>query len=169
MNHSNPTPEARDLDAIAKGLHELLKETTHPDSDWAEAEYGALVRHQLNTPLMKDLAAFDANAAEMLKHTPVKTFGELLRHSDPPVEVLRLIRDFAKRLKRHAAEPYPEDVATVLYMACIAAAETRAGVNITRMSETDRTGGYRWALSLSWLPDELRELFTDAVNSINPH
>jgi hypothetical protein len=54
-------------------------------------------------------------------------------------------------------------VATVVYLASIAAAEVRCRVRISSMDNASLAAGVRWALALDWLPESLRNLFRDAL------
>ena len=65
---------------------------------WSPQELGAILRHQLAAPLEFDLgAAGDAALADRIAgfvgiQPPIRTFGELLFHPCPPVELLELVK-----------------------------------------------------------------------------
>lgn len=122
-----------------------------------------MLRHQLDASLHEDLSLVFRSARAALADVSIRTFGELLHHPAPPVEALRMVKDFAKQLHSQARHAYPEDVATVLYFASIAAAALRAGAAISNLPASKRHEGYAWARSRTWLPTELKPLFDEAL------
>ena len=83
----------------------------------------------------------------------------MLEHPRPPLELLELTKQFAKKCRSNPDGPLPDDIASVLYLAAIAAAMTRCGARITKLGDVGMHHGLRWALRQSWLDASLRELF----------
>jgi hypothetical protein len=93
----------------------------------------------------------------------IRTFGQLLRHPQPPLALLVQLKEFAKVNRDHPQGTLPEPLCAVLYYAAIATARLRLGQNITRMDEASYRAGLDWCLRLEWLDSATRELFTQAA------
>jgi hypothetical protein len=72
----------------------------------------------------------------------------------------------AKTSDRRSANPLPEEVATVLYYAAIAAALLRHGQRISRVSDATLREGTDWVLEQEWVAGPLRGLFVDARSAM---
>jgi hypothetical protein len=135
---------------------------------WRAEELGAVFAHQLSAPLTDDLKALGADAARRLAEAapaggpPILTFGDLLHHPRPPVELLDATKRFAKVCRSHPDGPLPDEVATVLYLAAIAAAMLRCGRRISRMDNAALDYSFGWALRQGWLDAATRRLFQEA-------
>ncbi len=141
------------LKTDASSMRFILEETT-PDRDlWSEQEFGAILKHQMDTPLHSGLAEHTAAG-------PTYTFGDLLRDTRPDAEILRAVKDFAKNLRGDTTSGFPAPVATALYYAAIVAAEQRAGTRISELDDARLREGCVWALAQPWLTDDLRRLFS---------
>src|SRR5205823_4989142 len=90
------------------------------------------------------------------KAPPLNSFGDLLSHPRPPLELLELTKEFAKTSDTRASSPLPPEVATVLYYAAIVAARLRHGAGITGLGARDLRDGIAWALRQPWLDGRVR-------------
>src|SRR5690349_17342750 len=86
-------------DRPPEALARLMAAADGPDGAWRPEELGAILAHQLRTPVEFELDGLElpAHAAQ----TPpdlasVHTFRELFQRSKPPLELLRMTKDFAK-------------------------------------------------------------------------
>jgi hypothetical protein len=149
------------LDDLAGSMGALLAGVESGGSAWREDEFGELFEHQLAAGLREDLGLFFDNVEGALAGSGVITFGDLLGAEQPPVSLLRMVRQFAKKLAGQPSQ-YPGDVALALYYAAIAAAQARAGASISSMSRAELQRGYAWAGRLAWMPERLRPLFEEA-------
>ncbi len=139
---------------------------------WSQEELGAVLRHQMLTPLDVDLGRLDADAAAQMRtltrpddpRTP--RFADLLFHDRPPLGLLQRTKEFAKSSRSHPDSPLPVEVATVLYFAAIAAAMVRWGRRITRQGDAALRGGFEWGAALSWIDDPLRALFQEGLKAL---
>lgn len=163
MNYSIHGGGHQKLKAEARKLNGLMIETTHESVTWTDQDYGPMIEHQMNAPLANDLAQLIPDAGDTLAETPIRTLKELFSHPHPPASILRLVKEFAKQLRRNARFAYPEHVATVLYYASIAAAESRSHTAITNLPRQEIRKGYAWSRDQSWIPPELRRLFEEAL------
>jgi hypothetical protein len=129
------------------------------------AELRALWRHQLGSPLQFDLGNFDPNAGARLRRLSdaegllLRSLGDLLRHPQPPLELLRLAKDFAKAHEQSPDGPLPPELARVLYYAAIAAAWARCGRRITALDDAQLRRAFDWALAQPWMDRATKELF----------
>jgi hypothetical protein len=135
---------------------------------WRPDELGEILKHQLEAPLLFDLGTTDGHTSDDPSAPvdsgvpPVSNFGELFLHPRPPLQLLRLTKRFAKTSDRRAANPLPEEVATVLYYAAIVAAQLRHGEQISRVSDSTLREGIAWVLAQDWVTDPLRGVFVEA-------
>jgi len=106
-------------------LSSLIEERGDPTALWSPDEMSDVLRHQLEAPLAVDLALLDPEIDARLEalrgHVPAppRTFGELLRHPRPPLDLLVLVKEFGKRGRTKADPAIPPEVATVLYVTSI--------------------------------------------------
>jgi len=139
---------------------------------WQPEELAAIFRHQLAAPIQLDLGAFDAASAERLQREGaqrgllLKSFADLFQHPSPPVDLLILIKDFAKANRDHPGSALPPEIAAVLYYASIAAALVRLNRRISSLSDVDLRRGLQLTLQPGWLDLPTRELLARALEKI---
>jgi hypothetical protein len=137
---------------------------------WTEAETAAVLAHQLSAPVVFDLGGLDPEAAALLGRLAaregllVRSFRDLFLHPQPPLDLLRLTKDFAKAHLSDPESPLPREVAMVLYYASIAAAHLHRLPEISRLPPSEVQLGARWALAKSWLDPALRRLFESLLS-----
>jgi len=156
-----------------KSLAALMAEGTEHARLWRADELGAIFRHQLSAPILVDLGGFDAANAARLKmitdaqYLLLKSFSDLLLHAAPPVELLRLAKDFAKSNMDHPGCSLPRDVAAVLYYASISAAFVRLNERITQLKDADLERGLSWAKGQPWINQQIQQLLGEALDKLN--
>jgi len=134
----------------AAGLAQLLSDGP-TGADWLPEDLGAILRHQLATSI-------DGSKT---------TFGELLRHSTPPMALLEQVRGFAKGAMAQTDCGLPYEVAAVIYYGAIAAALLRHGTRITQLDDVSLQRGIQWALGQPWIDADLRGLFEQADDKLD--
>ncbi len=150
-----------DLGALSR-----LLELTRPPADFA-----ALLQQVLTAPLPLDLGAVDAALAAKARAWAegpglvLKSFGELLHHPNPPLELLEQAKDFAKENRNDPESPLTREVATVLYYATIAVALARCGRRITRYDDALRRG-FRWGCEQPWVDEATRGLLREGLQRL---
>ena len=97
-----------------------------------------------------------------------RSFADLLRHQSPHLELLELVKDFAKANADHPENGLPKEIAAVLYYACIAAALLRLKARISKLSDADLRRGLRWAAEQPWLDEETKQLLARALAAMTP-
>lgn len=135
---------------------------------WRPEELGAVFRHQMAAPVSVDLGCLDPGVSGKLKTLTdasgllLKSFRDLFQHPAPPVELLRLVKEFAKFNRDQPESLLPPEVASVLYYLSIAAALARWGERISALSDEELQRGFGWAMSQNWMDEPARELLGSA-------
>ena len=86
----------------AKKLASLLASGEERTKLWRVDELAAIFRHQMSAPILVDLGTFDPLTATRIRMQSeaqgllLKSFADLFHHPSPPLELLELIKDFAK-------------------------------------------------------------------------
>jgi len=123
-------------------------------------------------PLLADLGnlppavARRVEAATAPRGASLQTFADLLRHPSPPVDLLEMVKDFAKTNADHPEAGLPREVAAALYYACIATAFVRLNIRITKLPDADLARGLLWAVEQPWLDAETQQLLQGALARI---
>jgi hypothetical protein len=144
------------------------------DRTWEPEECGAIAEHLFRSPMQFDLAGLDPGVSTQLQRLSeaegllLKSFGDLLRHPHPPVDLLMLTKEWAKANRESSESALPPEVAGVLYFACIAAASVRLGRRITSLNDAQLQAGFGWARAQSWVSSETAELFSQAATRLAP-
>ena len=139
---------------------------------WQADELAAIFRHQMASPVVFDLESVGVSSAKKLARLSeaqglvLKSFADLFHHVSPPLELLRLTKDFAKANRDHPESVLPSDIASVLYYASIAAALVRCNARITRLSNDELQKAFQWAGSQVWVDDPMRDLFKKALQLV---
>jgi hypothetical protein len=156
----------------ANKLASLLAAGEEDSRLWQTDELAAMFRHQMAAPIMVDLGTFDPATAARLRILSeahgllLWSFSDLFHHPSPPVELLNMIKDFAKSNRDHPASGLPQEIASTLYYASIAAALVRLNQRITKLPDADLRRGLLWGLEQGWLDIATRELLTRALEKI---
>ena len=121
-----------------------------------------------------DLGTFDPKTAGSLKIQSeaqgllLKSFGDLFRHPSPPVDLLKLVKDFAKANLDHPASGMPGEIATALYYASIAVALVNLNQRISQLPDADlRRGSLKRVKEQPWLDEQTKELFSAALTKLS--
>jgi len=139
---------------------------------WRPDELAAIFRHQISTPMLVDLGGFDPGSAARLKLDAeaqgllLKSFADLLQHPAPPVELLELVKNFAKANLDQPESGLPAEIASTLYYLCIAAALVRRDARISQLPDADLRRGLSWSREQAWLDEPARKLLAQALEKI---
>jgi hypothetical protein len=165
----NPHPDTQTIFMTRpEGLARLLNLDEAGRELWNPAEMQAMWRHQLDAPIDYDLdtvvsvKATDLRSSPALKPFRGKAFAEVLNHPAPPVELLLLIKEFAKQTLKDAEEMQLKEVAKALYYSSYALALVRCRQSLGSMTEQELLPGFDWGLKQPWLDENTRNLFAQA-------
>lgn len=140
---------------------------------WEPGELGAIFRHQLAAPLAFDFSYLEAerppslDALDKVAGPPIETFGDLLRHPRPPIELLESAKEFAKRCRTRPDAPLPDEIATMVYILSIVAAMVRCGRRLTKLDDQGLRYSLDWAWSQSWLDPAMRDLLRQGYRALD--
>ncbi|HET6246320.1 MAG TPA: hypothetical protein VFE47_01375, partial [Tepidisphaeraceae bacterium] len=142
----------------------LMKMTGVERTDWSPAELGAVLRHQLAAPLEYDLRTLapggERTINEMTASIAVgprpRSFGDLVTHPRPPLDLLALMKDFARNGRDDGS--LPAEVGTVLYYAAITLGLLRHNARITKLDDQSLEKGIEWASAVPWLDPNVKGL-----------
>jgi len=147
-----------------------------PDFDkervWHPEELSAILDHQWRSPLQTDLGGQSAASARRLsllcdaEHLLVKSYGDVFTHPMPPIELLRIIQQFAQRNLAHPDAELPREIAKLLYVLSIATALTRCGVSITKLSEAEVRQNIASVLAQSWISPDVASILREALGKL---
>lgn len=157
----------------AQTLAALLASGEERAKLWRAEDLGPMFRHQMSAPILVDLGGFDTGTAARLKQVSevqgllLKSFSDLFNHPAPPVELLKLVKNFAKANLDHPESGLPDEISSVLYYASIASALVRLDARISRLPKADLQRGLRWTAELSWLDEATRALLSRASEKLS--
>ena len=155
-----------------QGLARILALGDTTTDLWSPAEMQAMWQHQLSAPVQVDLATLHFSRLAQLSDSPevqpflANSFQHLLNHPSPPIELLKMTKDFAKQVLKSREDTQLNDVAAVLYHAAYAAGILRCQKRLGGMDEAELQRGFKWALTRRWLDESTRQLITQASDSL---
>ena len=154
-------------------LAALLAAGEPPAGLWRPDEMAAIFEHQMAAPLVVDLRGLAPPVARRLEAlaggqgAPAQSFADLLRQQNPPLELLELVKDFAKANLDHPESGLPSEIASALYYTSIASALVHRDKRITSLSDTDLQRGLSLTRDQAWLDDATKALLTQALEKIS--
>jgi hypothetical protein len=143
--------------------------------EWDEQDLRDILNHQLEAPLLFDqeqlsdveraaLEEVGAGCARDTTNCPVYRFADVLLSETPPLELLKLVKDYAKGGDRQGADAgLPEEVATVLYYAAIFVALSRGGHRISSLDDRTLLRGGRWVVAQPWVEHPVRQIVVNGL------
>lgn len=149
-----------------------MKLTGEERADWSADELGAVLHHQLQAPLEYDLRTIapggEQTIAQMTAAIAIgprpRSFADLIVHPSPPLELLTLMKDFARSGRDDGS--IPAEVGTILYYAAIVLAIVRHNTRITKLDNNSLSSGIAWAAAVPWIDPALRQLFIEAATKL---
>lgn len=168
-----PQDSCHVFDAQPGALAELMSEQGGVAA-WGPEDLAAIFRHQMTAPVQFDLAMLDPCMADRVRLAArahgllLQSFGDLFRHAHPPLKLLEMVKDFAKRSATSAAGPLPAELCTLLYFMAIAAALVRHRRRITRLAPLALERGLAWAAGRKWIDEHTRRLLDEALRTLTP-
>jgi hypothetical protein len=140
----------------------LLKLPPDVDELWLHADLRGIMRHQLSQ-LLSDLeinvAGGFAKFADVATATPLLTLADLYSHPRPPLELLEAVKRYGRKRVHRPGVTLPDEIASALYFASIAAAIVRHDRRISTSDDELLRYGFERLLERPWIETPLRELF----------
>lgn len=161
------TSDPRSTDA--RRLTGLMDERAITSLGWQPKELAPMAAHQLNTALKLDLCGVAPDITWKLRMLtssggrPIETYRDLFDHPQPPLELLQLVKRYAKAAPDDAASPLPQEIAALLYFTSIAAARVRCGQNITTLDGKTLREGMQWLLDQPWVVGSTSDLLRQCI------
>lgn len=162
---------ADSIDAQDRALADLLSGENLPSHVWAEADREAVFLHQLQAPVRLELGglepAREALIRGLMDANPglLTSLRGLLERRDAPVEILAMVKAFARSMAVHPDATLPRDVARAICALTILAA-WRDGRRITTLSEVQIASMGRWVESCDWIDDRSKQIANQATASL---
>jgi hypothetical protein len=170
LRPSKPAPDGSSVPDFQQTDPKLLSRmfgAPHEPEVWRPEDLAAMLRHQLAANLALDLEAAlpGSRVTDMARRAapPIVTFGDLLFHPHPPLELLVMVKDFAKVGAEDAEQILPRELASVFYFGAIALAAKHWGKAISSLSPGRVKDGLLWTLRPTWLDDATRSLLVSVV------
>lgn len=169
---SGETTRANFRNVTAQKLSNLMLPEGGELPGWSTEDLAAMLRHQLQASLESDLvrtntispqdyAAIVSEAAQ----SP-RTFGELFSHPTPPLNLLKLVKDFAKLCRTDPDHPLPTEITMVLYHISVLLAQVRCATRISSLSNHKLRQGCEWVTAQAWVDPSLRRLVHKTIRNI---
>lgn len=137
---------------------------------WRPEELGAILRHQLDSPLVADLRLDEVVETEVGGKPPerasLQTFSELFHNPQPPIHLLRLTKEFGKKNRSNPNSALPHEIATVLYFVSIFIALLRCGERITSLDNASLRRGAEWIIAQNWVDEATRSIVRESLHRI---
>ena len=141
--------------------------------DWSESDISDIFHHQMKVPLSVELSNLDPECSARLRayaddrSLVIKSLSDLLTHPTPPVELLQMIKDFAKANRTQTEEGLPGPVASSIYYLAIASAWVALGRRITTMADEGVVKGLRWTAKRPWIGPAYLGILEQAAETWN--
>jgi len=139
--------------------------------EWSDRDLGEMVRHQLAAPLYLSLGTLSAEVSHEIQKSggqvnPRITLGQLLAEKKPPVELLKLVKRFAKLCRSDPEGPLPAEIVMFLYYASITVALVRLGEAISHLNGPSLRRGIGWLIAQAWIPPEIGEFLKECREAV---
>lgn len=137
-----------------------------------EVDLARTFRQLLELPVLSDLGDVDPRLVARLRELAsaggpaLRSLGEVLRHPQPGVELLDVVKQFAKDNSKTPDSPLAAHVAVLLYFLCIACGLVRHGARLTTHSEGQLRDYFHQLLCNNWIEEEWKSLLREARNSL---
>jgi hypothetical protein len=166
-----PQPQSQQPDQRA--LSTMLEFHDVHRHAWGPQELREMLCHQLAAPLRLSLGTLSGEVAHQISEArppvePLLTLRQLLHHPQPPLELLKLVKRFAKLCRSDRHNPLPSEIVMLLYYASIAAALVRTKQQISGVGPTALHRGLTWLGAQPWVDDEMRSLLKEGLNHLPP-
>jgi hypothetical protein len=150
------TTDPEVYNSSAQDLARLFKPDCGQERLWKPEELAAIFRHQMSATVQFDLAGVEPGLAAKLSALAsaegllVRSFADLFAHPNPPVELLRMTKEFAKAAIEHPDSPLPPEMARL-----------RCGQSISELDDPAIARGLDWVLAQTWVDDATKSVLRE--------
>ena len=131
---------------------------------WRRDETESLLEHQLSAPILPELGSTSSVSQTELKELiasvrgDIRSFRDLLRHNEPPLELLRMASEYFRSLEDEAEVALPTEVARAMSAANVAKALAKYRARITELSDDAVKEECEWVLAQPWVEETIRSV-----------
>jgi hypothetical protein len=149
--------------AIFEGRDSLFDSS---DPKWLSSVW----QHQLDARIADDVAEMSPHAVIIAEHQGtaadpvIVTYRDLFWHPSPPIELLKLVKEFAKREAVLPEDGLPQGIASCLYHLSILRATTQLGTPISSLSSNQLGRAIKTLSSQAWLDARTIELLAEGLS-----
>lgn len=135
-------------------------------------DLAAVLRHVLTAPVWSETGDLAPVLVDRLRSVGGdnglirKSFLDLLQHPNPGLDLLVIVKEYAKHNRIDPDSPLPREVAIVLYYTVIATALVRCSERISDLENFELSNGWNWVVSLPWVDTELKTLCRAASTAL---
>jgi hypothetical protein len=156
--------------AASRKLAKLLDPAGDSPTVYQGANPATVLRHQLAAPLIEELSSpifgpDDRSEPMVGADSSITTFDDLLQHANPPLDLLKRTKNFAKSCRMNP-DLLPAEVATVIYYAAIVLARQRHGATITELPDELLEQGVKWTLAQPWVDERTKSIFRRGIDKL---
>jgi hypothetical protein len=147
-------------------LARLMAVVEDAEVGWKVEDLAAILAHQLQAHVgfeLENLRYQSPAVYSRVEAAGVRSFQQLFEHSDPPLELLRMTKDFARAHSAHPESSLAKEIVTTLYFASVSLAMVRHQVRITQLNDPELRQGITWCLAQAWMQPGLQRIFRQAL------
>ena len=139
---------------------------------WHAEDLEAILQHQWDAPLQADLGELPPTEAQDLRllceahGLLLKSYGDLFGHSMPPLEILRPIKEYAKRNMACPDEGLPLEIAELLYVLSVVVARLRHNARITGQKDETVCKNIESVLGQPWITSPVADLLREGLRAL---
>ncbi len=153
-------------------LTRLIAADAADAGQWTEDDHRGMIEHQLASPLTEELlrvlpqAAVSIEKANASTDNPPDTFANLFETDSPSIELLLIVKNYAKAVCNAHDGSLPKRIALAVYYLAIATALVKHNQLISTTDRAEIDSGLRWGVQQNWLPQSANALFTQAAAAL---
>ena len=154
-----------------ESIKTVLEFANSEDTKWSAQDLAAILNHQLSAPLLSELkitlkiSAKDVESLSRFVDVGIDSFGDLFCHPKPPLELLKMVKEYSKAHRGHPSCLLPKQICSVLYYVSIVMANVRCGERITTLDDSMIQEGLKWAINQDWIDENMQKVFLQGIEA----
>lgn len=153
-----------DSQVPGEDLARLLDLSLPEQPNWRPGELSEIFEAELQAPIEVEIAGVDRVVMDRWRKwcraqeiVGCGRLVDLIEHPSPPLELLVVLKQYAKAHARHRSAGLPQVVGKALYYLAILVALVQHGSRISSLSDADLLAGIRWCRSIPWVDGRFEE------------